>query len=148
MASKDDPPFHPIIYVRGYAGSQDEIEETVATPYMGFNEGATKLRQRWDGAIVRHVFESPLVRLMKDFDYRDVSSQGSELLNEPLPPRSVVIYRYYEQVSKDLGEGRRLEIEDYARGLDDLIARLRTQVCAFTGQSAASFRAYLVAHSM
>jgi hypothetical protein len=53
MAAKLEPPFHPIVYVRGYAGSQGEVEETVATPYMGFNLGATKVRQRWDGAIVR-----------------------------------------------------------------------------------------------
>lgn len=33
---------YPIIYVRGYAMTQSEIEATVATPYMGFNLGATK----------------------------------------------------------------------------------------------------------
>ena len=148
MPAKFEPPFHPIIYVRGYAGSQDEVEETVATPYMGFNLGATKARQRWDGAIVRHVFESPLVRLMKDFEYRDVYSHGSEILDDALPPRSVVIYRYYEPVSKDLGEGVRPEIEDYAKGLDELISKLRKQVCKRTGQDGAEFRVHLVAHSM
>jgi hypothetical protein len=35
---------HPIIYVRGFAATQGEIEETVADPYMGFNIGSTKLR--------------------------------------------------------------------------------------------------------
>ncbi len=148
MPASDDAPFHPLIYVRGYAGSQSEIEETVATPYMGFNAGATKIRQRWDGAIVRHVFESPLVRLMKDHGYRDVYSNGSELVREPLPARSVVIYRYYEPASEDLGGGKRGEIEGYALGLDALIERLRAQVCAHTGQKPAAFRVYLVAHSM
>jgi hypothetical protein len=38
-------PFYPIIYVRGYAMKQSEIEDTVATPYMGFNLGSTKIRQ-------------------------------------------------------------------------------------------------------
>ena len=38
-------PFFPIIYVRGYAMTQSEIAATVATPYMGFNLGATKMRQ-------------------------------------------------------------------------------------------------------
>ena len=38
-------PFFPIIYVRGYAMTANEISETVATPYMGFNLGATKVRQ-------------------------------------------------------------------------------------------------------
>ena len=67
MRSPNPNRFHPIIHVRGYAGSESAVEETVATPYMGFNLGATKSRQRWDGKIVRHVFESPLVRLMKDY---------------------------------------------------------------------------------
>ena len=34
-------PFYPIIYVRGYAMTQGEIDDTVSTPYMGFNVGAT-----------------------------------------------------------------------------------------------------------
>jgi hypothetical protein len=33
-------PFHPIIYVRGFAATQGEIEDTVADPYMGFNLGS------------------------------------------------------------------------------------------------------------
>ena len=40
------PPFYPIIYVRGYAATMGQIEETVGTPYMGFNLGSTKVRQR------------------------------------------------------------------------------------------------------
>lgn len=147
--SHDDPKrLYPIIYVRGYAGSQDEVEETVSTPYMGFNLGATKLRQRWNGDIVRHVFESPLVRLMKDHGYRDVFAGGQELRDSPLPPTSVIIYRYYESASRDLGTGERLEIEDYAKGLDELITQVRQQVCAFTGERSRDFRLYLVAHSM
>jgi hypothetical protein len=40
-------PYHPIIYVRGFAATQGEIEETVADPYMGFNIGST--RRAWPG---------------------------------------------------------------------------------------------------
>jgi hypothetical protein len=47
MAGKIEPPFHPIIYVRGYAGNDAEVEDTVADPYMGFNLGATKIWQLW-----------------------------------------------------------------------------------------------------
>jgi len=36
-------PFHPIIYVRGFAATMPEIEETVADPFMGFNIGRPKL---------------------------------------------------------------------------------------------------------
>src|SRR3546814_1567952 len=98
-------PYFPIIYVRGYAMTANEIADTVATPYMGFNLGSTKVRQAWDGTVRRHVFESPLVRLMKDYDYRDTYTDGSEIDGE-LPARSVVIYRYYETADTDLGDGR------------------------------------------
>ena len=37
-------PYHPILYVRGFAATQGEIEESVADPYMGFNIGSTKAR--------------------------------------------------------------------------------------------------------
>ena len=52
-------PYFPIIYVRGYAMTPAEIADAVSSPYMGFNVGATKLRQAWDGQVRRHVFESP-----------------------------------------------------------------------------------------
>lgn len=149
MSSKMEAPFYPIIYVRGYAGSESAVEETVATPFMGFNLGATKVRQRWNGEVIRHVFESPLVRLMKDYDYRDVYSHGDVIAQDlPLDPRSVIIYRYYDQVSEELGGGVRPDIEVYAQGLSDLIDRIRTQVCDNSGRNPAAFRVYLVAHSM
>jgi len=149
MPDADDACFRPIIYVRGYAGSESAVEETVATPYMGFNLGATKVRQRWDGAITRHVFESPLVRLMKDHGYTDVYEEGDvRPSSEPIPRRSVIVYRYYDQVSEDLGTGDRPDIEVYARGLSDLVARVRDQVCLADGEDPADFRLYLVAHSM
>lgn len=140
---------HPIIYVRGYAGSQSEVEETVATPFMGFNLGSTKVRQTWTGETRRHMFESPLVRLMKDYGYRDVYSHGDVMAEHtPMPQRSVIIYRYYDQVSEALGHGERPEIEDYARGLDALIARIRKQVCLDGKIKPEDFKVYLVAHSM
>jgi len=60
-------PYYPIIYVRGYAMTQGEKDATVSTPYMGFNLGATKVRQNWKGDTIKHIFESPLLRLMKDY---------------------------------------------------------------------------------
>ena len=70
------PPYYPIIYVRGYAGTQGEVENTVATPYMGFNLGSTKHRQTYTGEIEPYVFESPLIRLMKDHKYQDAFHDG------------------------------------------------------------------------
>ena len=40
----------PIIYVRGYAGSQGAVESTVDKPYYGFNLGATQVRTGPDAA--------------------------------------------------------------------------------------------------
>src|SRR5688572_5745348 len=93
---------HPIIYVRGYAMTQNEIEDTVADPYMGFNLGSCKVRQLWDGRVKKYFFESPLVRLLKRYGYDDVYEEGldrvadaralagPEALAEPLPYRSIV----------------------------------------------------------
>lgn len=140
-------PYFPIIYVRGYAMTPGEVADTVSTPYMGFNLGATKVRQAWDGRVLRHVFESPLVRLMKDYGYRDNYSDGTEITG-PIPARSVVIYRYYETADKDLGEGKALSIVAAAKGLKDLIHQLREQVCGDDPALLGQFKVHLVAHSM
>ena len=142
-------PFYPIVYIRGYAGSQGEVEDTVADPYMGFNVGATKVRQRWTGDISRYVFESPLVRLMKDWQYEDVYDEGSEQFDgDGIKDRAVWIYRYYEPVSKDLGSGHRPEMIDYAKGLADFLARVRHAYTGDNEEKKKKFRVYLVAHSM
>lgn len=144
-----EAPFFPIIYVRGYAGNDDEIEDTVSDPYMGFNLGSTKVRQLNTGAVVRHFFESPLVRLMKDYDYRDVYSAGLDMPMEQNPsPRSIIIYRYYDQVSNSFGTGKQARMEVFAAGLGELILRLQERVCCGDPQASRDFRVYLVGHSM
>lgn len=136
-------PYYPIVYVRGYAMTQGAVEETVADPYMGFNLGSTKVRQRYPKQIDRHIFESPLVRLMKDEGYVDTFRDGTEIEPGTTPPdRAVWIYRYYEPASADLGTGTRLEIETYADGLLTFINDLERHY------NTPDFRVYLVAHSM
>ena len=151
-------PYYPIVYVRGYAGSQGGVEETAATPYMGFNTGSTKLRQAWDGSVARHIFESPLIRLGKDHDYIDMYEDGDVIpKGERISPRSVWIFRYYDQVSKEMPdeEGERPEIETYAEQLGEFIDRIRDHVCGGAddpdpevAKDRERFRVYLVAHSM
>lgn len=140
-------PYFPIIYVRGYAMTPSEIAATVATPYMGFNLGSTKVRQAWDGTVLRHVFESPLVRLMKDYGYRDTYSNGVEISGE-IPARSVVIYRYYDPADSDFGNGKALSIIEAAQGLKALLHQVREQVCGDDAERQQAFRVHLVAHSM
>jgi hypothetical protein len=146
-------PYYPIIYIRGYAMTQGAVEDTVADPYMGFNIGSTKIRQLFTRETVRHIFESPLVRLMKEEEYVDIFEHGSEMAEGKRPPdRAIWIYRYYEPVSKSLGTGERPEIEDYAAGLKRLIDNLETRYCTKKGaldpKLQENFRVYLVAHSM
>ena len=82
MSRKIKAPYFPIIYVRGYAATMSEIEQTVATPYMGFNLGSTKLRQGFDNEIHRFIFESPLLRLMKDEEYSVCYKDGDFLARD------------------------------------------------------------------
>ncbi len=156
MPTTSQHPYHPIIYVRGFAATQGEIEETVADPYMGFNIGSTKSRMAWTGDVKRFFFESPLVRFMSDHKYEDVFVDGDDLLaaeraDHPIPYRTIIIYRYYDQASKDFGDGQGTPpIEHFAKGLGDLILRLRDKVCANPDNKVTpeDFRVYLVAHSM
>jgi len=140
-------PYYPIIYVRGFAMTQGEIDDTVATPYMGFNLGATKIRQNWEGKVKRHIFESPLIRLMKDYKYEDNYHYGHERQDQ-LSPRSVFIYRYYEQADSELGNGEAPSIKKAAQGLSDLILDIREKICKGEAVSTTNFKVYLVAHSM
>ena len=181
-------PYHPIIYVRGFAGTQGEIEDTVGDPYMGFNVGSTKSRQVWDGKMRRYYFESPLVRLKDEAIWRDQGA-GPELSNDryddvyfngedltaphpddptrplrpdiTLPYQSIAILRYYDDASEDFGDGKAKPIEQFAKGLSDLILRMRTLVCRKNGKhpmrpdelldngvAEADFKVFLVAHSM
>lgn len=149
MAVTIDAPFHPIVYVRGYAGSDAEVDDTAADPYMGFNLGATAIRQDWEGKVHRHFFESPLVRLMKDHGYQDIYHAGQEMpKGRDVSCRSVFIYRYYDDVSNLLAAGERPEIESYARGLEQFLLLIRNRICGDDGDARGAFRVYLVAHSM
>ena len=140
-------PYFPIIYVRGYAMTPGEIAETVSTPYMGFNLGSTKVRQAWDGSVKRHIFESPLIRLMKDYGYRDIYADGTEIPGT-LPAKSLIVYRYYEPADNDLGSGKALSIREAARGLRELIRKTAMQVCGNNAELLEEFKVHLVAHSM
>jgi hypothetical protein len=152
-------PFHPIIYVRGYAMTIKEIDETTADPFCGFNIGSTVYRATPDKKSPprKFIFESPLVRLGSEFRYRDIYEEGHDLWDEewspdkyPLACRSVIIFRYYDEASQLLGIGRTPPITDFAVKLGKLIMRVRELVCANPANnvSPADFRCHLVAHSM
>lgn len=148
-----DEKFLPIIYVRGYAGRQTYVEDTVNLPYYGFNLGSTQTRTGPEGDPEFSIFESPLVRLMKDFGYTDffarVTPDGDvEMLNDEaskyqqtgFPTKGIWIYRYYDETSNWAGSGQRETIESIADGLNSLV----DFVLETTGAPAV----HLVAHSM
>ena len=154
--------YHPIIYVRGYAMTQGEINDTTADPFCGFNLGSTVFRATPDKTkpAKKFIFESPVIRLHADFDYADVFENGFDIMDadwagkdgsKTIPPRSIIIYHYYEQASTLLGRGKTPAIEDFAKGLNDLILRVKELVSVGGEgeyQDREEFRCHLVAHSM
>jgi hypothetical protein len=153
---KEDPWLWPIIYVRGYAMTSSEIDETTADPFCGFNIGSTVIRATPDPKTPprKFIFESPLVRLSTDYGYTDVYQDGLDIVDVDFQgevrTKSVVIYRYYDSSSTQFGDGKTKTIREFAQGLDALIIKLRDLVCANPENEVAKkdFRCYLVAHSM
>lgn len=151
--------YYPIIYIRGYAMSEGERDETTADPFCGFNLGSTVYRAsvNKEDKPKKFIFESPLLRLNNEFGYADVYENGADIIdpdwkpsgiNKGIPSQSIVIYRYYDNGSQLLGDGRSEDIENYAKGLSDLILRVRDLVVAQEGILPKDFKCYLVAHSM
>ncbi|MEJ2744487.1 MAG: hypothetical protein P8123_02195 [bacterium] len=146
-------PYYPIIYVRGYAMTARERDAATADPFCGFNSGSTVYRAALDKEkpAKKFVFESPVLRLVSDYQYVDVYDNGLDIMDAAwegaIPPMSIVIYRYYEETSRLLGSGQTSEIQDFAKGLSKLILRVRDLVCNKEIPHE-DFRCYLVAHSM
>jgi len=155
----------PIIYVRGFAATQGEMDQTTADPFNGFNLGSTVYRAVPDkkASPRKYVFESPVVRLMSGFGYKDVYEDGSDILDpewernalgEPtenrLRARSIIIHRYYDECSTLLGTGKDPSIKEFARKLGQLIIKVRDLLASNpdSGIHPDEFGCYLVAHSM
>ena len=63
--------YFPIVYVRGYAMTQGEVEQTFNMPHYGFNLGSTQFKLSAGNDPEMYIFESPVVRLIKDEGYAD-----------------------------------------------------------------------------
>ncbi len=149
-------PYWPIIYVRGYAMTRAEIDDTTADPFCGFNLGSTVFRATTDrNKPQKFIFESPVVRLSAEHGYSCVFDGGLDIVDTSwqktcIPARSIIIYRYYDEASRLLGSGKIPDIGKFATDLGDLILKVRDLVCSDPQNPVAKsdFRCYLVAHSM
>lgn len=138
----------PIIYIRAYAGTSSAVESAVDSPYYGFNDGSSRIRVNGRGDPEMHLFESPLIRLMREHGFRDVfvrvrACKVEILKSDPemaFPPGTIWIFRYYDETSSSLGSGSRKTIEQLADDLALLVDFVRTRT--------KSGKVDLVAHSM
>ncbi len=128
----------PIIFVRGYAAKQTDVETAIDDPFYGFNSGSTHIRVGEKGQSQKFFFESPLLRLITDHGYRPIFDNNQLSVNL----KSIYIYRFYDVTTQSFGDQTavRLEIEEIAKGLRDLINTVKQQ----TGAN----KVYLIAHSM
>ncbi len=138
----------PIVYVRGYAMTEDEVETTFNTPYYGFNLGATQYKMAASADPRMYLFESPVVRLLKDHGYRDSFNNFVDWQNRPLAGSvrdwrgTLWVFRYYDPEASIRAEARP-EIEGYATELLIFLNRIR-RACG----NPDGFAVNLVAHSM
>ncbi|EER60549.1 conserved hypothetical protein [Acidovorax delafieldii 2AN] len=159
---------YPIIYVRGFAFSADERDDTAADPYCGFNVGSSVYRASANKERPRsYMFESPVVRLANEHDYNVIyedglsvmdpafttGDEGAEHVKAGIPLNSIIIHRFYDSGSNLLGNGKSRSIDEYARELGALIATVRRLVrpralAINPSYRDTEFRCYLVAHSM
>ncbi len=152
-----EPPFYPIVYVRGYAMTGGERDETFHDGYYGF--AATSVRKRQgppdpDRYLIADVFEGQLMRFVKDFGYADAINRGNRVEKPPKntvfnPSRSLWISRFYDP--DVLGQKLR-GIEDHARDLQRLICDVIPAELEASGMDLGpnqqDYRVILLAHSM
>src|ERR1035437_1778489 len=145
------PGYYPIIYVRGFAFRDSEIDETSDDPTNGFNLGAPHARQGRGERVLKLRFRGPFVRLMTEHAYTDsIAGETDSVEFAPDPTRTLWIYRYYEDYSdtfESKGLPGRPEIEDLAWQLSLFIDNVIAQ--AYEGvPQAIPRKVILVAHSM
>lgn len=134
----------PLIYVRGFAGSG--IDKAVEDPFYGFNEGSVHVRVDGFGDPRFYQFESPMLRLMIDEDYRllvhgDQRAYLERSDDGKVEANTLWVHRFYDVSASTLGRRpTEFSIENAAADLFELIQLVLRK----TGAP----RVFLVAHSM
>jgi len=136
----------PIIYVRGFAGGTSGIDQAVDDPFYGLNLGSTHVRVGGQGDPIYYQFESPLLRLIIDYEYSLLVKGGQEVYLDTqadgsVDATSLWIHRFYDTSATTFGaEPVDFSVESAAQDL----LRFMEKVLAKTGAA----RVHLVAHSM
>jgi hypothetical protein len=148
---KIEKPYYPIVYVRGYAMTANERQDTFNDTYYGFS--ATSVEKR-EAPPPQHfevdVFEGQLIRLMKikQYGYADAANRGLEDFSGN-PSRSLWVCRFYDQ---DHHTQKIRSIRDHADDLCKLVClRIpeRLKECNVDlGPKDRDYRVILIAHSM
>lgn len=151
MEYKITPPYYPIVYVRGYAMTEDEREETFHDTYYGFAATSVEKRQAPPPEYLRvDMFEGQLIRLMKlgKFAYFDATNRGLEDSSDN-PTRSLWVCRFYDE---DVLKDNLRDIEDHAEDLRRMICETipaRLEACGVNlGAKREEYKVILIAHSM
>ena len=149
--------FYPIVYVRGFAATAGEREETFYDTYYGY--AATSVEKR-DGVPPNYlspiVFEGQLIRFLKEYGYVDAANGGLALaMSNPAnirlnPTRSVWISRFYDV---DVMSEKVRPIESHAEDLRKLVcetipSELKKIGGVDLGPGNRDYRVILIAHSM
>ncbi|MGH7518287.1 MAG: esterase/lipase family protein [Gemmatimonadales bacterium] len=143
------PPYYPIVYVRGYAMRAAEREETFYDTYYGFSATSVEKRQAPPGTWFKaDVFEGQFIRFMKSHGYRDEVNLGLED-GSGNPSRAIWICRFYDE---DYLTERLRSIEQHAADLDRLLTTdipQRLEACGVDlGPERGDYKVILLAHSM
>lgn len=113
-------PYYPIVYVRGYAMTSSEREDTFHDAYYGFSASSVEKREASpeNGYQIADIFEGQLIRFMKlrDYGYADSVNHGLRDFHDN-PSRSIWVCRFYDE---DFIQGKVRAITDHARDLAKL----------------------------
>lgn len=151
MPYKIEPPYYPIVYVRGFAMTEKEREETFHDTYYGFAATSVEKRQAPPPDFQRvDLFEGQLIRFMKlaQHAYFDATNRGLEDCPDN-PSRSLWVCRFYDD---DVLKDNLRDIEDHAKDLYRLVCETipaRLKSCGVDlGPGMKDYKVILVAHSM
>lgn len=146
---KIQPPYYPIVYVRGYAMTGEDKNQAVHDTYYGFNTTSVELRNAPPPEYFAvDVFEGQLIKFIKAQGYTDELNEGLEKPDWD-KTRGIWICRFYDE---DFIRGTTRNIDEHAMDLYKLITkqipdRLKS-VGVDLGNNDEDYKVILIAHSM